>query len=335
MATSSFEKINYNIRVNKSVERKMMCEALSRLCFIDQLKNYTYIGFGSPYFADFSLFHKNLGINDLISIEKEEAKKNRFEFNIPNAGIKMHYGLSTTILPNLELETKKSILWLDYDDKISDFMFSDTATFFSTAMPGSFFIISLNVQEEIMSIEDVSAGNQISLKEFRLNKIIDSVGRERYPNEFMELNLNTRNLTKVAYEMLNRQIITTLNTRNGAKKRNKVYYQQLFNFIYKDNATILTIGGLLYNSLNRHQISNMALDDLHFIRKSDEPYKIQCPNLTYREVKALDGVLPSSTEMHSGKFVNTKLQKIPLIPTDIKKYAEIYRYYPNFAEANI
>ena len=145
---SSFEKINYNLRPNKSIERKMMCEALSRLSFIEHLNKYRYIGLGSPYFADFILVHKNLGITDLISIEKEESKKNRFEFNIPYSGIKMHYGLSTTIIPNLELDKKKNIIWLDYDDKISDFMFSDIDSFFLNSKTGSFFIMSVNVEQD-------------------------------------------------------------------------------------------------------------------------------------------------------------------------------------------
>ena len=77
---SSFEKINYNLRPNKCIERKMMCEALGRLAFLEYLENYRYIGFGSPYFADFTLFHRSLGITKLESIEKEESKKSRFEF---------------------------------------------------------------------------------------------------------------------------------------------------------------------------------------------------------------------------------------------------------------
>jgi hypothetical protein len=43
---------------------------------------------GSPYFVDFILFHKYLNINDLVSIEREVSKKERFEFNIPYSGIK-------------------------------------------------------------------------------------------------------------------------------------------------------------------------------------------------------------------------------------------------------
>jgi hypothetical protein len=77
----------------------------------------------------------------------------------------------------------------------------------------------------------------------------------------------------------------------------------------------------------------MHLDDLPFIRTGKENYKIQCPNLTYREVKALDKALPDILEQEGGVFKNLKLQAIPLIAADIKNYAAIYRYYPNYTEA--
>ena len=332
--SSSFEKINYNLRPNKCIERKMMCEALYRLSFIEHLDKYRYIGFGSPYFADFILFHKNLGITDLISIEKEISKKDRFQFNIPYSGINMKYGESSTILPNLELEQKKNILWLDYDDKISDTMFLDIDTFFFNTMAGSFFILSVNVEEDFMTLNSDDKEDRMSIKEFRLNELINRVGKSRIPIESMSLNMNTKNLISVSYEMINRQIVTTLINRNG-KSKSKIIYKQLFNFIYKDNATILTIGGIIFDNSQKTQVAKMAFDNLSFIQTGMESYKIQSPNLTFREIKALDTALPDSVEFERGKFTNKKLQIIPLIPTDIKNYAKVYRYYPNFTEANL
>lgn len=332
--SSSFEKINYNLRPNKCIERKMMAEALNRLCFIDHLNKYRYIGFGSPYFADFIVFHKSLGITDLISIEKEESKKNRFEFNIPYAGIQMHYGLSSTVLPNLQLDSKKNIVWLDYDDKVSDFMFADTDSFFINAMPGSFFILSVNVEEDFMQISADEEGKKMTLKEYRLSQLIDRVGKARIPNEFMEVNMNTKNLSAVTYEMINRQITTSLISRNG-KSANPIEYKQVFNFIYKDNATILTIGGIIFDKLQKPQVEKMRFEELSYTKDNNENYKIHSPNLTIREIKALDKALPDMLEEKDGKFISKKLQNIPLIPTDIKNYAKVYRYYPNFSEITL
>jgi len=336
MANSSFEKINYSLRPNKSIERKMMCETLSRLSFIDHLDKYRYIGFGSPYFADFILFHKNLGITDLISVEKEQEKKQRFEFNIPYSTIKIHYGESTTIIPNLELDKFRNILWLDYDDKISDFMFSDTGTFFSNAKAGSVFILSVNIEQDFMSSQenDGEESKKISLKDFRMSKLVERIGKSRIPNGYESSNLTTKNTGALVYEMLNRQIETTLIRRNG-EDEGELMYKQIFNFKYKDNATILTIGGILYDKTQEKQIKKMEFEALSFIREGADSYDIQCPNLTFREIKALDKILPDDMEFVGGKFTNEHFQKLPLIPSDIRNYAKVYRYYPNYADVNL
>ncbi|WP_276088081.1 O-methyltransferase [Pedobacter sp. JY14-1] len=328
---SSFEKINYNLRPNKCIERKMMCEAFQRLCFLEHLDKYRYIGFGSAYFTDFSLFHKYLGINDLISIEIEEAKKARFEFNIPYSGIKMHYGRSTTILPNLELEKHSNIVWLDYDDKICEYMFADLDTVVFNCKPGSIFVVSVNVEEIHAAANDL---NGKSIKDYRLQDLINRCGNDNVPLEFRNLNFNTRNLGKVSYEMISRQISSTLISRNGDSP-GEVSYQQLFHFIYKDNATILTVGGILFTEDQKPDIEKMALEELDYINKSHDAFKISSPNLTYKEVKALDSLLPDKMEFLNGKFKNKKIRQIPLIPNDIIEYAKIYRYYPNYSETNI
>ena len=77
----SYEQVNYTIRPAKCVERKMMCEAFSRLSVFGSLKTYRYIGFGSTYFTDFTLFHRALDMNNMVSIEKDEEKAARFDFN--------------------------------------------------------------------------------------------------------------------------------------------------------------------------------------------------------------------------------------------------------------
>lgn len=99
MAGSS-KSVNYTIRPCKSIERKMMCEMISRLTMFDYVKNYRYIGMGAKYFVDFSLLHKKFGISDMYSMEINSTEKNkkRFEFNKPFNCIKMMFGNASDIL---------------------------------------------------------------------------------------------------------------------------------------------------------------------------------------------------------------------------------------------
>ncbi len=115
------DKINYLVRPTKQVERKLIIEALQCLGKNYDIAKYTYIGMGSRYFVDFQMVHKFLGINDMISFEKEEDKIKRFEFNKPYNFIDLQPGFSTDILSNLSW-SKDFIVWLDYDNRISSYM---------------------------------------------------------------------------------------------------------------------------------------------------------------------------------------------------------------------
>jgi hypothetical protein len=94
MTLRNDEMMNYLFRPAKNIERKMLCEALSRLSVIADVKHYQYVGFGSVYFADFTLFHKQLGIQKLISIESEEEMETRVRFNQPYSCIEVMVGFS-------------------------------------------------------------------------------------------------------------------------------------------------------------------------------------------------------------------------------------------------
>ena len=60
--------INYEIRPCKFAERKMLLISFSRI--IGAFKSsYQYIGFGGLSFTDFKLFHKELNIETMYSIE--------------------------------------------------------------------------------------------------------------------------------------------------------------------------------------------------------------------------------------------------------------------------
>jgi N-glycosylase/DNA lyase len=91
----------------------MLSEMFSRLKVFGSLESYRYIGFGSIWFTDCVLFHRALGIEDIISIEKEQAHQARFNFNNPYRGIELRMGTAAEVLPGMDW-THRSIVWLDY-----------------------------------------------------------------------------------------------------------------------------------------------------------------------------------------------------------------------------
>ena len=139
----SYTKFNYELRTAKAIERKMIIEVFKQLSRFLKLEDYRYVGFGSIFFKDFKLFHKGLGITDMISIERDIDHFKRFEFNRPYNCIELKMGDSGEVLLELNWD-KKNIIWLDYDDALKPYMFEDIATVFTRMNSGSIFFMTCN-----------------------------------------------------------------------------------------------------------------------------------------------------------------------------------------------
>jgi len=117
---------------------------------------------------------------------------------------------------------------------------------------------------------------------------------------------------------------TCLNSRNGGlTDENKIQYKQLFNFHYQDGVKMLTVGGLIYKKDQSSIVEKCDFNRLPFVRSNGEPYLIEVPILTNREIKLLDKYLPDR---------DCDVDRELISEEDIRKYKEIYRYFPIFAE---
>lgn len=67
----SGDLINYSLRPRKNIERKILCDIIRSLSFFGRVDEYRYLGFGSFYYQDYILFHKEFSITQAISFEKD------------------------------------------------------------------------------------------------------------------------------------------------------------------------------------------------------------------------------------------------------------------------
>ena len=309
--SASFEDINYSLRPAKSIERKMICESLRHLTSFAKLQNYQYIGFGSPYYTDFRLFHKSLGMKKLVSIEKEITKEKRFKYNKPFNCIKLFMEHSNNILPTLNWKGK-SIVWLDNDDKLDDHILSDIQTVCSSVESGSVVLISVNVKPE-----------RLNERVTDLKKRITTIP---LPSKLTESKLGGKHFSDICREIMNDAIQKFVHERNGIEtEENKYNYKQIYNFEYADGADMLTLGGIIYQKKDEEKVNQCEFEKLEFIRFTSDPLRIRVPSLTFREIHALEKKMPSY-----------KLDKckIPVPDKDKEMYSHIYRFFPTFAEAD-
>jgi len=142
---SSSRRVPYDLRPRKQVERRMMIYVFQLLAESGfHISTYRYVGFGAFFFVDFILFHRFLGITDLISIEHDENSKKRVLFNRPFKNIIVEFKSSSDYIPYMDRD-KPHILWLDYDSPIASDQLADLETAVSIASAGSIVIATFDV----------------------------------------------------------------------------------------------------------------------------------------------------------------------------------------------
>ena len=144
-------KINYMLRPNKTVERKLIVETVAALKPHFDLTAYRYIGFGSMWFVDFILMHKYLQISEMFSIENPDNAK-RADFNRPYGCITVMDAESSEALPCLDLNDNRDIIWLDYEDGLDGPALNDIKTVCESARSGTVLIVTVNASLERLKI---------------------------------------------------------------------------------------------------------------------------------------------------------------------------------------
>lgn len=318
----SFEKIEYSLRPAKNIERKMICEAMARLSRLAQLSKYQYVGLGSIGFYDFSLFHQRLGINKMVSIERQDGKKDRFNNNRPYACIEMAWGESYIVLPTLDLRSSRNIVWLDYDKYISKQHLQDVSVVVASIKTGSAIIVTLAAEADNDDDGPASVSEQPTR---RLNRLKGAVGENSLRPSVKAGDLKGWGFAKVCRNILADKIQKELNNRNAAAStKDQLQFVQLFNFGYRDGMRMMTFGGIFLNEFDARVLKRRHFSDLDFIRLGEEQFIIEPPVLTQREVRHLDTLLPGAVSSV------TKPHWIPL--RDRQRYKKVYRYFPRFSE---
>lgn len=326
MMAGSYERINYSLRPAKTIERKMLCQAFRRLFPFGEVSEYRYVGFGSTYFSDFILLHRSLGIRNMISIERDVQNKRRFVFNRPFSCIDIHFGDSSMILPTLSWDVR-TILWLDYDGPLDQEGLADIACFCASSCPGSVLVVTVNAHPDRsrgIPMDDVDR-----LAAYRLEMLERSVGREKVPRDVEgRQDLAGWGKARISRRIISNEIAEILKQRNGGRSPgSQIRYEQLFYFHYADGAKMMTTGGLLYDEGQSPHVSRCNFGALPFVRSGGEPYQIDVPSLTYREIRHLESQLPVE---------DCSTLDAPDIPqSHLEMYSRVYKYFPTFAEADI
>lgn len=318
-ALESFSRFNYLLRPSKQVERKLFIEALHRLALGDfRIHDYTYLGFGSPYYADFILFHKYLYIDSMVCVEKENIPR-RMDFNQPFKFIKLKMMPVADVLPQIKRRTKY-IVWLDYDCLLNVEILNDIAGFIYLLCPGSILIVTVEAEPRLPADEEdreLTDNRRLD----RLLQIFEEQLGKYYPG-VIRRNLIARNTLPTFFAQILRSRFD-----EETSKREGLQFFQLFNFKYADGVQMLSIGGVIGGEQAAKQLQRSRVYDLGFIETGIEPKRISVPPLTVREKQWLDKNLRKSLTASKLAF--------ELDPEFLETFRQFYRHYPTYYETLI
>ena len=316
--TDSFKQFHYGLRPSKQVERKIMIEVLLRLSNAGySMSDYTYLGFGSPYYVDFVMFHKYLFIENMICVEWGDIEK-RMKFNKPFKFIKLLLGALLTHIPKIRL-TKKYLVWLDYDRSLDLEILKDIDGCFTRMAQNSIFIITVDARPKLPADEfelDDKTGEQ---REQFTAKIYREWFGSYVDKTITRDTLSHSHVAALFYSVIVEKIRQALSRRGG-----NLRFFQIFNYIYRDGAPMLTVGGILCGEQDDTVLQQSGVLEHRFVRTSDNSLEISVPPMTFREKQWLDSRLDKNLTADNLIF--------ELEEELLNNYRTFYKEYPTFVE---
>lgn len=307
----SFEAINYMLRPNKNVERKLIAETLLHLKASFPIKDYRYVGFGSMWFSDFVLMHRSVGLSDLVSIERERPK--RVEFNKPFGCIDVQFGDASDRLGEVLSSKKPAIVWLDYDGGLEAAMGGDIELAVSSLQSGSMVLVTVNAMVGQLDGRRRD-GEAISPIEY-LTEIVGSPTIKTKADQLTRANF-PQLVADILHERLKSAVLSYV---PGS------HYHPIWTFQYKDDAIMITVGGMIADDADQEKIEAPGALKLPFVSPS-QCYQIELPVLTEKEKRALDRLLPTDAAIApEGLPFELRLR-------EIEAYRRFYLQYPVFNE---
>ena len=294
----------YSLRPAKYIVRRLLCEAFRKLGSLAPLPNYQYVGFGGIEFTDFVLIHRELGITKLISVEGNTAFHRRAVFNVPFSAVELYEDTFTQVMTRIEWG-KPSIVWLDYQCFLGDTPISDVSFLASELQPGSLLVVTLAAKAP----PDGSRRDTLSA----------AVGEERVPPGATEASLDGWGFAEAQ-----RDGLLGVLDQEFARRRDNAWFEQLFDFGYRDGAAMQTCGGIVVSHGNENAVSDLHFDDLsHSIRRRGaEMLIVRVPVVTLREALHLNRQLPLAA--------GAALSADGITREELVAYETFYRWYPSW-----
>jgi len=324
----SFQRVDYSLRTNKSIERKLVFERMKELSSALPLSKYRYVGLGSLWFVDFVLAHRLLGIDVMWSIERAERAA-RAEYNKPYECIEIKAGASSEIIGSVSMTdwATPCLAWLDYDGRFDLDARGDCERILRNAAAGSVLVVTVNANRSsyrgkipetsppaVQTLRDV-LGDAVPTDAVEQGR--RDIGNEQFPGV----------LSKSVLNFMAATVRTSGRETGGMPDR----FVPLFDIRHVDNATMSTIGGIVVSWQQLALlVEKLALDSAAlFAGGASIAEVLDLAPLTIKEKLALDRLMPSAEETFEARLNESGVK---IEAEQAEKYRRLYNHFPVFAE---
>ena len=315
MKPSTAAFIPYNLRPTKQAERRILLDFLKCANEVGlSVSDCRYVGMGGTAFYDFHLMHRFLGINRMVSLERDPNIFPRCEFNRPFDFINVQNKTVASFLAEDD-ELVPTIYWFDYDDGFGPDIIADIISLGTQVRLGGFAFVTVYA--------DPPGVLQKLNKEERLEYFHENMGDFAVGLTADELD-NSR-FSEAVHRVLTASFQNAFATRTDGK------FQALFQIRYKDSVPMLTVGGCFSTSADAHDILSRVQSDLPFLLKTS-PYQIKHLNLTERERALFDIAVTKRRNISKQKNV---LRSLGFEDKDFDAYCDLIRFLPRYHESII
>lgn len=309
VSSKSYLSVAYDLRPSKQVERRMLLDFFRRLAGCGLVfEKYRYTGMGSIHFVDHILFHKFLGIEKLVSVERDEDIERRVRFNRPFDSVELKIMEVGSFIPELR-EDEQHIVWLDYDYQLTAEVISDVKACANLLSVGSFVLVTVDAEPP-----KGSTGADDNLKHYC------GIAGQFWKNEWTKGDFSNQVLHLRVLDF----IVSAL--REGVAARQGVEVVPCISFFYADGHRMVTLGVQIGAGDEAAKLERIKSGGASYLvtRFGDDPFHIDVPVLTRRERLFLERTMPSA------EFEKT--EAVGVSEKEFDKFTRIYRFLPSYAE---
>ena len=342
----------YHLRARKEIDRRIFLDVISIAAkqWTSSIHDAVYIGMGSIFFEDFVAAHGQFGFGRMVSIECDPLTYQRQKFNRPLSCIVLWHGtVDAYIGGEFTRGENQHVVWLDYDrhDKIDE-QLSEFRRFLCELRAGDVAKITLRVawdkieseaKRPVQALEPQPPEHERKrMVRAEAVKIVKKCLGEHYPGDKSGEKLAdlTADLKEVYANILRDAVF-----RTAAEVRlpSGLIVHPLTAILYSEEggrgADMLTFTCILVDNKGRKRVDS-EMRRFPFRYRRNDLYRIAPPMMTPAEKMAMDSVLPVQSgkvaQAHKGLFARGLRLSLKSLESRarFKRYAEVYRYYPDY-----